>query len=411
MSNVQTAPRKRGPLVFYAAAGCLLVALCALCGAGVAARRFFGSRGPAASQPSVEYVLDASPRMALPADTGGGTRLAVAQGVLDEIIRPSDPALTAGLRVFGAGKQSAGCADTDLLVPLALANQPKISASLLALSPSAQADAALGAAVVAALRDLSLSKGPHALVVVTGGSDSCNQQAGELIAAEARRSGIDYQLFVIGYLVPDDQGSALSGLVDSGGGHYIHVSTGDQLRTVLQAIQQYIENQKTRNVAGVLATAAAVAAAPTAIANAPRATTAATPSRVPANTPRPAPGATLSPTPNLAPRVIAFLARFDPVRRSTFYSVTVSLTTTQVSTRGPGLTYLWTNTNTCGQFTGTTSPVAEWHHPDIPGSCPVEPVHPGVIVVVVSNAYGAVRCEYAGGSAPGNIAQCQDVPK
>jgi hypothetical protein len=390
------------------AAGCLLLALCALCGAGLAAYRLYGARGPAAGQPSVEYVLDASPRMTLPSLTGGARRLAVAQSVLDEIIRPSDPALTTGLRVFGTGKLAESCADTDLLVPLAAANQAKISASLLAVSPGPQPDAALGAAVVAALRDLALTPGPHALVVVTGGSDSCNEQAGELIAAEAKRSGIDYQLFVIGFQVPDDQDSAVSGLVDGGNGHYIHVSTVEQLRAVLQAIQQYVANQKSITVAGVLATAAAVLAEPTAI---PATQTPPAHSVNPTATPTLAPTNTPGPTPNLAPRVIGFLARFDPVRSATLYSVTVSVATSTVTGTAPVFSYAWSNSNPCGQFTGTTSPVAEWRHPDVPGSCPNEPVHPGVITVVVSDAYGAVKCVYNGGSAPGNMAQCQDVPK
>ena len=231
--------------------------------------------------------------------------------------------------------------------------------------------------------------------MVTGGSDSCNEQAGALIAAEAKRNGIDYQLFVIGFLVPDDQGSAISGLVDSGNGHFIRVSSRDQLRTVLQAIQQYVDHPTTTTVAAVLATVAAVPSQ--------------TPTSTPTLTSRQA--VTPSPTPNRAPKVNNFLARFDAVKRSTFYSVTVSLETDTTPGAPPALTYSWTNSNPCGQFSGVSSPIAEWHHPDVPGSCPNEPVHQGVITVVVSNAYGAVKCEYDGGSAPGNIAQCQDVPR
>jgi len=107
-----------------AAAGCALLLLCAMCGASLGAWRLLGQRPAAAASPSVEYILDASARMALPSIGGVGTRLSVARGVLAEVIRPASPALTAGLRVFGSGKLPDGCADTDLLVPLAPASQP-----------------------------------------------------------------------------------------------------------------------------------------------------------------------------------------------------------------------------------------------------------------------------------------------
>jgi hypothetical protein len=392
-------------------AGCAVLSLLALCGAAVAGWRLLSLRPPAPSQPAVEYVLDTSARMALPADTGGGTRLAVAQSVLAEIIRPANPALTAGLRVFGTGPAAPGCTDTQLLVPLAPANQGKIADSLLAIGPATQPDAALGAAVVAALHDLAATRGPHTLVVVTGGSDSCNTQAGALIAAEAKHDGIDYQLFVIGFLVADNQGSAIVGLVDSSHGHYIRVSNRDQLQTVLQSIQHYVDNPAT-TVSSVLATAGAVMSqtAPAPATTTPPASTASL-TTAPTPTATLAPPPTPSPTPNLAPKVNSFLARFDAVQRATFYSVTVSLETSTIAGTPPAFTYQWTNSNPCGEFIGVTSPVAEWRHPDVPGSCPNEPVHPGIITVVVSDAEGAVKCVYSGGSAPGNIAQCQVVPK
>ena len=416
MSNSPSAAKpdaRRRRLWAILAAGCAVLALLAACGAALAGWRLLSLRPPAPPQPAVEYVLDSSVRMALLADTGGGTRLAVAQGVLAEIIRPANPVVTAGLRVFGTGAAAQDCTDTRLLVPLAPANQAKIADGLLAVGPAIQPDAALGAAVVAALHDLAATRGPRTLVVVTGGTDSCNTQAGALIAAEAKRDGIDYQLFVIGFQVPDDQGSAILGLVDSGNGHYIRVSNHDQLQTVLQTIQQFVDNPAA-TVSSVLATAGAVMSqtAPAPVATTPPASSVPqTATLAPTPTATLVPARTPSPTPNLAPKVNSFLARFDAVQRATFYSVTVSLETDASAGTPPAFTYQWTNSNPCGQFTGVTSPIAEWRHPDVPGSCPNEPVHPGVITVVVSDAYGAVKCVYSGGSAPGNIAQCQAVPK
>jgi hypothetical protein len=388
-----------------------LLLLCAVCAAAVAGWQYYQRGRAVAAPPSVEYVLDASPRMALLSDAGEATRLSVAQSVLVEIIRPSSPTLTAGLRVFGTGKVPSGCADTDLLVPLAPANQSKISTELLAVNTPSKADAAMAAAVIGALRDLAGTTGAHTLVVVTGGSDSCSEQAGLLVAAEAKRDGIDYQLFVIGYQLSAGEGTAVSAFVDqASNGHFVEADSRDQLAAVLRDIQQYAENPSQVSVSAVIATARAAV---------PTATQTATPTAPPAATSTAAATgtatatstatATATPTTSLAPKFVAFLARFDPNTFSTIYSVTV--TSTATTTAGPAFTYLWTNSNSCGTFTGANTTVATWQHRDIKGGCPVEPVHPATITVSVSNAYGALRCVYAGGSAPGNIVKCQDIAK
>src|ERR1700682_2795322 len=112
-SSPATPARKRG-IVPWLAAGCLgAVLLLACVTLGVAGYMAY-SRQPAAvaSAPSVEYILDATQRMSQMADGENDTRLNVARGVLAEIVRPSDPTVTAGLRVFGSGAQPAACSDT-----------------------------------------------------------------------------------------------------------------------------------------------------------------------------------------------------------------------------------------------------------------------------------------------------------
>src|SRR6185436_13928535 len=162
VAPTHAAPRaRRGPAV-YIAAGCGVLLLCLICVGIAGAGYYFYTQQPGrAKQPAVEYILDASPRMALTAENDSSTRLAVAQGVLAEIVRPADPAVTAGLRVFGTGAQAAACQDTDLLVPLAVANQAQISTHLLSLKAGANPDAAMGEALISAIRDLAPTAGPH----------------------------------------------------------------------------------------------------------------------------------------------------------------------------------------------------------------------------------------------------------
>src|SRR5260221_13111909 len=119
-SSPAAPPRKRS-IVPWLAAGCLAALLALACVTlGVAGYVYYSRSGQpvAVRAPSVEYILDATQRMSQMADGENDTRLNVARGVLAEIVRPSDPAVTAGLRVFGSGAQPAACGDTTLLVPL-----------------------------------------------------------------------------------------------------------------------------------------------------------------------------------------------------------------------------------------------------------------------------------------------------
>src|SRR5205085_12551350 len=117
-------------------------------------------------------------------------------------------------------------------------------------------DVAMGEAMISAIRDLKAAVGPHTLVVVTSGSDSCNPEASQLIAAEAARAGIKLQLFVVGYQVPDAEGDASKGLVDqTGNGKYINAHNKLELEQILDSIQQYVDHPDLTPVVSVLATA------------------------------------------------------------------------------------------------------------------------------------------------------------
>ncbi len=259
MATQSTAPKQDRRGLYLSGAGCAVLALC-LCIVGVAGGGYlwFNQREPErGNQPAVEYILDASPRMTLPAAGADGeaTRLKVAQGVLAEIVRPADPDVTAGLRVFGNGAVPVACQDTNLLVPLAPANQGQISDQALRLEAGAAADAALAEAMIAAIRDLSDPAGPHSLVVVTGGVDSCNPEAGELIAREAENAGIELQLFVVGFQVPDEDLADIKGTVEDGGGTYFNAYTEEELRAILDAIQTYVDEDTVELLDRVLALA------------------------------------------------------------------------------------------------------------------------------------------------------------
>jgi hypothetical protein len=195
---------------------------------------------PGTEEPAVAYILDTSSRMGLPSEQG--TRLAVAQAILAEIVRPADPKMTSGLRVFGGGALPAACEDTELVVSFAPANQTAVADGALGLHVGAATESALAQSMVAAIRDLNSARGPHSIVVVTGGADSCNPQAGELLAREAAAAGIDLQTYVIGFQVPPEEAEALKTLAAAApGGTYYDAVDADSLRLVLGTIQRTIE--------------------------------------------------------------------------------------------------------------------------------------------------------------------------
>ncbi len=123
---------------------------------GVGAVLSFRERLSPPEEPAVAYILDTSPRMGLPGE--GGSRLSVAQAILAEIVRPTDPTYTTGLRVFGSGARPAACEDTELVVPFSAANQSAIADRLLGLQVGAAAESALAEAMLAAIRDLDTAR-------------------------------------------------------------------------------------------------------------------------------------------------------------------------------------------------------------------------------------------------------------
>ncbi len=239
-TNAKRPARKRS-WVWWAAGGCVLLLLlaCAIA-AAVGAYLYFQRNASSADQPTVEYILDSSPRMAL--STQGNSRIEVARGVMAEIVRPANPDLTSGLRVFGNGALPQPCQDTQLIVPFAQSNQDQIATQLGDVTVGANSDAALSEAMIAAIKDLAATGGPHSLVVVTGGADACNPQAGELIAQEADRAGIDLKTYVVGYQVPDAEAEALKTQVGSIPGANLQTAKDEAgLRKILSAIQAQVD--------------------------------------------------------------------------------------------------------------------------------------------------------------------------
>lgn len=249
MSTSSSSSRNPTLVIVLAVLGGLVLCVCVLAALGVGGYFYFQRGANLVAEPAVEYVLDASPRMSLAIE--GGTRLEVARAVLAEVVRPADATVTAGLRDFGSGVETTPCQDTNLLVPLALANQSQIADTAFSLQVGNSSDSALAEAMLAAIKDLAAVNGPHTLVVITGGADSCNVEAGELIKQEAERAGIKLQEFVIGLAVAVDEAQAIKGLIDASAGTYLDAPDADTLRNILLAIQAHIDQPSATSLATI----------------------------------------------------------------------------------------------------------------------------------------------------------------
>jgi von Willebrand factor type A domain len=241
MAQYQTEPQsgegRRNTVIIFVV---VLLLIACLGAGGIGA--YFLTRGDQAAEeePAVAYILDTSPRMNLAAEQG--TRLSVAQAIMAEVVRPADPELTAGLRVFGSDAVAQACDDTELIVPFSTDNQAAIADSLRRLAVGGSAESALAQSMIAAIRDLNDVAGPQFIVVVTGGEDSCNPQADDLVAAEAKRAGIDLQTYVVGFMVSEQQAIALKTLAEkAGSGSYYNAPDAAALRVALLDIRDRIQ--------------------------------------------------------------------------------------------------------------------------------------------------------------------------
>jgi hypothetical protein len=359
MNNSSSSPSRR-PFLIAGAVAVVFLCLCLTALAASGGFYYFRDPGSATPSASVQYVLDVSSRMALPADGGGGSRLAVAQGVMAEVVRPSSVPL-AGLRVFGSGATTPGCDDTRLVVPVTAGSQARIAQELASLENGPAPDSALAQAMIAAIRDLSTLTGPRSLVVVTGGQDSCQAEAGRLLAQEAQRAGIELRTFVIGFQVPPAEAQAIKEMALAGGALYLDAPDEAALAAVLEAVQEYVDNPTPVTLSVVEqmappATDGTPVAANTAIATAPPAVTApdatAEPTGEPATAVPPATTATATPAVAAVPPTPAageYVAQtacdhaYFPMRQGATWTYALQI-------EGESFTWTWTVTQVRGNL-------------------------------------------------------------
>jgi von Willebrand factor type A domain len=176
---------------------------------------------------NLEIVLDVSGSMNT--KLGASTRWQTALDVLKDVVATLPEDLNVGLRVYGhryASKSAQTCQDTELVVPIAKLDRPRIVQAATALRP--RGETPLVRSVQKAVGDLK-SAGGGAVILITDGEESCGGNA-QAAAREIQASGVNVTLNIVGFALQGKSAEAeLGSFAGSTGGQYYGAQDGAQL--------------------------------------------------------------------------------------------------------------------------------------------------------------------------------------
>ncbi|MCB0168279.1 MAG: protein kinase, partial [Anaerolineae bacterium] len=259
--------------IFGFGAIAVLVAL-VLCGVGaLIVIQLWPERSPVTWQ----YVLDLSNGMNEPFPGETMSKWETARRTLGDDLNLAPEEINVGLRVFGQGEGEAGCTETELLVEPNPNRAAQIQNKLAGLAPSGT-ESPLTEAIIQSFNDLDLAPDKrNALVILTTGQDSCEPNSVEQVTTMVQRLNVKVDTYVVGLGVVEPAAETnLQTLASASDGVYLAANTTNQLKDVLELIQENLEAEND----------------PQAIAQAPTPTPTSTPTTPPTDTPTPAPSAT-----------------------------------------------------------------------------------------------------------------------
>ena len=213
----------------------------------VAAVVVLGVLSPAAAQPSpgptpirragepILVVLDASGSMR--ADDGSGRpKIDAAKDAVSALVEGVPDGTPLGLRVYGHRTPNtdrvAGCADTELLVPVGPVDRRAVAAALAALPASGYTP--IGLSLQAAIDDLPIDV-PATVVLVSDGIDTCAPPDPCAVAADLASRRIGLRVETIGFQVDAEARSQLECIAEAAGGRYRDAPDTPALVEALQA--------------------------------------------------------------------------------------------------------------------------------------------------------------------------------
>ncbi|MEM9557996.1 MAG: VWA domain-containing protein, partial [Acidobacteriota bacterium] len=210
------APRRRLALILWLA---LLSAI--VCVAGTVS-----ADESAAAPVDLVLVLDASGSMW--GQIAGEPKIAIARGVLGELLDDLDDAQRVGLLAYGHRREG-DCDDIELVAPVAALDRSALKAHAAALNPKGKTP--ITAAIEQAFEALP-EGGGATVIVVTDGLETCGGDPCATVRA-ARDAGREFVLHIVGFDVADDDVSQLECAAQAGGGRFLPAEDAGSLAAAL----------------------------------------------------------------------------------------------------------------------------------------------------------------------------------
>ncbi len=217
---------------------CVTALLLALCAGPAVAQSPTPTPGPTAAplgDAPVLLILDASGSMT--ADDGTGRpKIDAAKEALTELISGLGPEAAVGLRAYGHRTpntdREAGCADTELLVPVGTGNAAALQQAVDGLSASGFTP--IGASLRAALEDLP-DGAARTVVLVSDGIDTCAPPAACDVARDIVSEGVQLRVETVGFQVDAVAAEELRCIAEVTGGTYRPADSAEDLARELRA--------------------------------------------------------------------------------------------------------------------------------------------------------------------------------
>ncbi|HUG86695.1 MAG TPA: VWA domain-containing protein [Euzebya sp.] len=183
----------------------------------------------------VLLIMDASGSMN--ADDGSGQpKIEAARQALTTLIDGLPEEATVGLRAYGHRTpntdREAGCADTELLVPVGTGNRDQLRAAVSGLQASGFTP--IGSSLRAALEDLPPDE-LRTVVLVSDGIDTCAPPAACEVARQIVAEGVQLRVETVGFQVDAAAAAELQCIAEVTGGTYRPADDAEDLARELRA--------------------------------------------------------------------------------------------------------------------------------------------------------------------------------
>ena len=194
-----------------------------------------GSGSTSLDGAAVVVVLDASGSMLQ--KIGGQTRIAIAKASVTQLLQQELPDnVRFSLRVYGH-KEADSCR-TDVEIPLGPFNRAQAVAKVASVNAMNLAKTPIGASMDKVAADLAGVPGPHLVILLTDGEETCDGDAGAAIKSMVA-AGADVRVNIVGFEIDELMlRETFQSWAEVGNGLYINAQNADELNAGLaQAIE------------------------------------------------------------------------------------------------------------------------------------------------------------------------------